>query len=271
MDRLDGKNPRGQFKNEDTGWIINSSSVGYDETISHSGKDKKSVIAMRNIDKIIKNAVLFDTEVSHPGRGKKSIYTAFMHKFYAPISIDGKKYIAKMAVDESYLPGQKETNKKFYHVRSIEIETASSVGIGFNHTPIIEDTASVVSIAGLFRLVKYFDKDFSASHDVSASVMNDDGTPRVFDYTTEDGKSIKIFKNDAGQIKSAETGIDANIGTFDGDNSNIRYQKKTSYAPTSHALNFDSASGMVHTVTKKSAKETIVVNFGNAVEEYTYL
>ncbi len=226
MDRLDGKNPRGQFKNEDTGWIINSSSVGYDETISHSGKDKKSVIAMRNIDKIIKNAVLFDTEVSHPGRGKKSIYTAFMHKFYAPISIDGKKYIAKMAVDESYLPGQKETNKKFYHVRSIEIETASSVGIGFNHTPIIEDTASTVSIADLYRLVKYYDKEFTAADEVSPSVMNDDGTPRMSDYTKEDGSSIKVFKNDAGQIKSAETGIDANIGTFDGSNSNIHYQKK---------------------------------------------
>ena len=85
MDRLDGKNPRGQFKNKDTEWVINSSSVGYDETISHSGKDKKSVIAMRNIDKIIENAILFDTEVSHPGRGK-SLYirllcTSFMRQY----------------------------------------------------------------------------------------------------------------------------------------------------------------------------------------------
>ena len=185
MEHRDGKNPRGQYKNKDTGMIINSSSVGYDETISHSGKDKKSVIAMQNIDRIIENAILFDTEVSHPGRGKKSIYTAFMHKFYAPISINGKKYIAKMAVDESYMPGQNDTNKKFYHVRSIEIETASSVGIGESHTPIIEDTVSAISIADLHGLVKSYDKDFTAAHDVSEAVLNEDGTPRVFYHGTK--------------------------------------------------------------------------------------
>lgn len=81
-----GKNPRGQYKNTDTGWVISSSGIGYSETISHSGKSGNSVIAMQNIDKIIENAVLLDTEVSEYGRGKKSIYTAFMHKFYAPIT-----------------------------------------------------------------------------------------------------------------------------------------------------------------------------------------
>ena len=44
-------------------------------------------------------------------------YTAFMHKFYAVIRIDGNVCIAKMSVDESYLPGQTDTHKKFYHVR----------------------------------------------------------------------------------------------------------------------------------------------------------
>ena len=118
-----------------------------------AAKIKKSVIAMRNIDKIIKNAILLDTEVSEYGRGKKSVYTAFMHKFYALISIDGKTYLAKMAVDESHAPGQNDTNKKFYHVRAIEIETASSVGIGKSHTPIIEDTVSAISVADLLDFV----------------------------------------------------------------------------------------------------------------------
>ena len=184
MEHREGKNPRGQYKNNDTGWIINSSSVGYDETISHSGKDKKSLIAMKNIDKVIENAVLFDTEVSEYGRGKKSVYTAFMHKFYAIIDIDGKNYIAKMAVDESHAPGQDDTNKKFYHVRAIEIETAPSVGIGKSHTPIIEDTVSTVSISDLYELVKTFDKDFSPAPEVSEYVLNEDGTPKVFYHGT---------------------------------------------------------------------------------------
>jgi len=199
MERQEGKNPRGIYINKDTGWSINSSSVGYDETISHSGKDKKSIIAMQNIDKIIENAILIDTEVSEYGRGKKSVYTAFMHKFYAPISIDGKTYIAKMAVDESHAPGQNDTNKKFYHVRAIEIETASSVGIGKSHTPIIEDTVSAVSISELYNFVKTYDKDFSPAPEISEKVLNEDGTPKVFYHGTrkENGEFWEFDYNKA--------------------------------------------------------------------------
>lgn len=178
-----GKNPRGKFRNKDTGWEINSSSVGYDETVSHSGKNKKSIIAMQNIDKIIENAILLNTEVSEYGRGKKSVYTAFMHKFYALCRINGKLYIAKMAVDESYAPGQDNTNKKFYHVRAIEIETASSVGIGESHTPIIEDTVSNISIADLFNFVKTYDDKFIPTA-VNPLLLNEDGTPKAFYHGT---------------------------------------------------------------------------------------
>jgi len=154
---------------------------------------------MQNIDKIIENAILIDTEVSEYGRGKKSVYTAFMHKFYAPISIDGKTYIAKMAVDESHAPGQNDTNKKFYHVRAIEIETASSVGIGKSHTPIIEDTVSAVSISELYNFVKTYDKDFSPAPEISEKVLNEDGTPKVFYHGTrkENGEFWEFDYNKA--------------------------------------------------------------------------
>lgn len=179
-----GKNPRGIYKNNDTGWAINSSSVGYDETISHSGKDKKSIIAMLNIDKIIENAVLLYTEVSEYGRGKKSVYTAFMHKFYAPIKIDNRTYLAKMSVEESYAPGQNDTNKKFYHVRAIEIETAPSVGIGISHTPIMEDTASIISISDLHKIVKQYDESFNPQP-VDKRLLNKDGTPKKYYHGTK--------------------------------------------------------------------------------------
>ena len=191
IESKEGKNPRGTFKNRDTGWNIVSSSVGYDETISHSGKNKYSIAAMQSIDFIIENAVLLDTEVSEYGRGKKSVYTAFMHKFYAPAFIDGKLYIAKMAVDESYSPGQEDTHKKFYHVRTIEIEAASSVGIGFtNHTPIMENAASEISISDLFSLVKEYDGEFHPKA-VDPVLLNEDGTPKVFYHgTSEDFTSF---------------------------------------------------------------------------------
>ena len=177
-----GKNPRGVFANKDTGWNINSSSVGYDETVSHSGKDKLSLIAMRSIDEIIENSILLDTEVSSYGRGKKSIYTAFMHKFYSYVVIDGKPCIAKMTVDESYAPKQSDTNKKFYHVRAIKIEPVTSVGIGFNHIPIMDGTGSNITVSELFNFVKTFDEKFNPKK--VSGVVNDDGTPAVMYHGT---------------------------------------------------------------------------------------
>ncbi len=175
---IEGKNPRGTFVNKDTGWEIVSSSVGYDETISHSGKDKLSVLAMRNVDRIIENGVLFDTETSEYGRGKKSIHTAFMHKFYSLIKIKEQFCIAKLAVEESYLPGQNKTHKKFYHVRAIKIEPVSSVEIGKSHTSIMENTDSNISISDLFKIVKQHDKNFHPKP-VNKAFLNEDGTPRV--------------------------------------------------------------------------------------------
>ena len=187
-DKKTGKNPRGVFKNRDTGWSINSSSVGYDETVSHSGKDKLSLIAMRSIDEIIKNSILLDTEVSKYGRGKKSIYTAFMHKFYSYVVIENKPYIAKMAVDESYSPGQNDTNKKFYHVRAIKIEPVTSVGIGFNHIPIMDATDSNITVSDLFNLVKQNDKNFKPKE--SSKIVNADGTPKVMYHGSKNKFSV---------------------------------------------------------------------------------
>ena len=189
-----GKNPRGIFKNKDTGWDITSSSVGYDETVSHSGKDKRSLAAMRTIDKLLENAVLLDTEISEYGRGKKSVYTAFMHKFYALIYIDGAPNIAKIAVDESYMPGQSDTNKKFYHVRAIQIEAVPSVGIGNSHTPIMEKTASAISISDLYALVKQYDKDFKPKT-VNPALLNEDGTPKMFYHGAKKNGGFTVFRD----------------------------------------------------------------------------
>ena len=177
--KTEGGNPRGTFKNNDTGWEINSSRIGMDEIISHSGKDKLSIMAMRHIDEIIQNAVLLDTEVSEYGRGKKSIYTAFMHKFYCPVIVSEKTCIAKLMVEEGYQPGSGDTKKKFYHVRAIKIEPNPSVGIGINHTPIMEASSSKIRIADLFETVKRIDTDFEPKP--SSKVVNPDGTPMFSD------------------------------------------------------------------------------------------
>ena len=193
--KLEGKNPRGMFVNNDTGWEISSSSVGYDETISHSGRDKISVSVMRSIDKVIENSILLDTEISEYGRGKKGIGTVFVHKFYSIVSVDNNLYIAKMAVDESYRPKQ-DTAKKFYHVRAIEISPASSVGTGFNQIAhLLNAGDTTYSISDLFSLVKQYDKNFSPKP--SSKVVNADGTPKVMyhgspnEFTVFDKKRSK--------------------------------------------------------------------------------
>ena len=84
-----------------------------------------------------------------------------------------------MAVDESYMPGQNDTNKKFYPVRAIEIETTPSVGIGESHTPIMESTVSKYRIADLYKFVKGYDKDFTPAPEISPFLLNEDGTPML--------------------------------------------------------------------------------------------
>ena len=106
-----------------------------------------------------------------------------MHKFYAPVDIDGKRYIAKLSVDESYMPNQSETNKKFYHVRAIKIETAPSVEIGKSHTSIMESAISTVSISDLFKIVKQNDSEFHP-HPANPALLNVDGTPKKFYHGT---------------------------------------------------------------------------------------
>ena len=95
-----------------------------------------------------------------------------------------------MAVEESYSPGKYETYKKFYYVRSIEIESPSSVGIGFNHTPIMENDDSNIEIADLYDFVKTYDKDFKPGKAVDKSVLNEDGTPKVFYHGTDADFSV---------------------------------------------------------------------------------
>ena len=48
------------------------------------------------------------------------------------------------------------TNKKFYHVRAIKIEPVTSVGIGFNHIPIMDGTGSTITVSELFNIVNKY-------------------------------------------------------------------------------------------------------------------
>lgn len=154
--------PRGTFQNQDTGWEINVGSHGIGDTVSYARGKKYSISSLDKIDEIIEKSVLFDTVVSQKNKLKKSEYTAFMHKFYAPVNMDGEFQIAKITVEESVQVGAKDTYQKFYNLRNIEISPVDSGNYILlkdyvtRHIP--DDTT--ISIADLYELVKKTDKDF---------------------------------------------------------------------------------------------------------------
>ncbi len=154
--------PRGTFQNQDTGWNITVGRKGIDDTVSHSGNKKYSICSLDKIDELIKKAVLLDTEVSVKNKGKKSEYTAFMHKFYAPVKIDGNYQIAKVTVEETAQAGGKDTYQKFYNLHNIEISSVNSGNYislkDYTTVHITDDTK--ISIADLHQFVKETDKDF---------------------------------------------------------------------------------------------------------------
>lgn len=193
--------------------------------------DKKPILKLLGkIDEILAKGIPLDTRISNANKGNKKGSTQFMHYLYTPVSVNGAPFIAKLTVEEYDLTGQKRS----YNLQKIEMSDLSRA----QFSQIIENNrekyaykSDSLSVSQLYDFVKTYDKKFSPAPEISPEdakkLLNKDGTPKVFDYTMEDGSVIKVFKNGAGQIKSAETGIDANIGTFDGSTPDIFYQTRT--------------------------------------------
>ena len=172
---------RWHFVNEDTGWNIGVSSVGINDTISHSGKEKLSVIAMNNLGDIIRNSVLLDSETSQTG-GKKGSNTMFMHKLYAPTYIGNRLYVSKLTVEE-YRSGT-DTNKRFYNLAEIKMSPALG-GLSDNNTAsTMRISDDINSVTQLYSFVKAYDKDFHAK-DANPELLDEDGKPLVVYHGTD--------------------------------------------------------------------------------------
>lgn len=186
-----GDVPRGDFKNEDTGWNITSNSDGIDETANKEQKRSDSYHAMKDIDELLKNAVLLDSiVVTEPSKriGKNA---ALMHHLYCPVSVDGEVGVAKLYIAESL--GDK---RKFYLMRIEKASTAmgfnAEVGESTPHSNAATDDATV-SIAQIFEFVKEHNKDFEKNSDhyvpfdpkpVNELMLDENKEPRVFYHGT---------------------------------------------------------------------------------------
>ncbi len=174
---------KGDYQIEDTGWIVYAGKNLNDDTRHHSGGNRVNVKALNSIGSILSNSILLDTIVSKPDTKKKSDKTAFLHKLYTLIKYDGQYYIAKTTIEEYYNETIKNAARRAYNLKAIKIEPVGGQ-LGLKSSSSIPGTSSIVSIADLYELVKTYDKEFSPAPEVSKSVLNDDGTPKILYHQT---------------------------------------------------------------------------------------
>ena len=174
---------KGDYYISDTGWTVYAGKTLNDDTRHHSGGNRINVKSLNVINTILDNAILLDTVVSEPNTNKKSANTAFLHKLYTPITYDGKPYIAVSTVEEYYNETISGVSRRAYNLKAIKTEPAGGQ-LGNNSSSSVPVTDSTISISDLYSLVKTYDKDFTAAHDVSPELLNEDGTPKVFYHGT---------------------------------------------------------------------------------------
>ena len=181
----------GYYSVDDTGWSVYAGKTLNDDTRHHSGGNRVNVKSLNAIDLILKNAVLLDTVVSENDTNKKSANTAFLHKLYTLIQYDGRRYIAKVTVEEYYNESKKGVDRRAYNLKAIKIEPAGGqLGISSSSSRPVTD--STISISNLFEIVKTYDKEFSPKP-VNPALLNEDGTPRTLYHQT--ARDFTVFDN----------------------------------------------------------------------------
>ena len=193
---------KGDYYISDTGWTVYAGKTLNDDTRHHSGGNRINVKSLNVINTILDNAILLDTVASEPNTNKKSANTAFLHKLYTPITYDGKPYIAVSTVEEYYNETSSGVSRRAYNLKAIKTEPAGGQ-LGNNSSSSVPVTDSTISISDLYSLVKTYDKDFTAAHDVSPELLNEDGTPKVFYHGT--GANFTVFKSENGTYWFSES------------------------------------------------------------------
>lgn len=160
----------------------------YFEDSLHYAKQGKDENAIRkllaNIDGVIENAILLDTQLSDLSSKNKKGSTQFMHVFYTPISYNGAPFLAKITVEEYRVDGilraynaQRITMSALPRSYFQQLNQAASAGDSRLH-------ADEIMVSQLYELVKQYDKGFKNRTAPNPSLLNTDGTPKVFYHGT---------------------------------------------------------------------------------------
>ena len=199
---------RGTVRNNDTGWDIRISRDGETNTISHAGGDKLSEYGLAGIRGLTENGVLLDSEVhEHHTNNAKNDMIAFDHKLYAVgRDTSGNVALYKITVEEAYHDHKNTNERRFHNLKYIEkVATVGgrTAGQSLPGVSTNDDIATTYTVADILSLVKTYDKDFIAAHDVSPELLNEDGTPKVFYHGT--GANFTVFKSENGTYWFSES------------------------------------------------------------------
>lgn len=199
---------RGTVRNNDTGWDIRISRDGETNTISHAGGDKLSEYGLAGIRGLTENGVLLDSEVhEHHTNNAKNDMIAFDHKLYAVgRDTSGNVALYKITVEEAYHDHKNTNERRFHNLKYIEkVATVGgrTAGQSLPGVSTNDDIATTYTVADILSLVKTYDKDFTAAHDVSPELLNEDGTPKVFYHGT--GANFTVFKSESGTYWFSES------------------------------------------------------------------
>ena len=136
--------------------------------------------------------MLLDSEVhEHHANNKANDFIAFDHKLYAlGKDSDGNIALYKIKVEEYYQSKSEQNNKRLHNLKYIEKVAEASPGrtFGKNHSggTVKRNSTTTYTVSDLHALVKQYDKELRPKP-VHPSMLNADGTPKVFHHTTNSG------------------------------------------------------------------------------------
>lgn len=174
-------------KNHDTGFSVLIDNTVEEDSMYYAtiNGDKKQISRLLyKIDDNVKNAVLLDTQTSAKSSHNKKGSTSFIHYLYAPVSINGAPFMAKLEVEEY----DRSIKHRAYNLQRITMSglsrTQFSEMISVNRGKLAYKS-DALTVAQVYDLVKQYDKDFKPGREVNPAFLNDDGTPKVFYHGTD--------------------------------------------------------------------------------------
>ncbi|MDD5947192.1 MAG: helicase-related protein [Oscillospiraceae bacterium] len=196
---------RGIVANQDTGWEIQISRRGLEDTLTHAMRHGDTALfnALYDIESIVRHSVILDTTLSEQNNANKAYHTAFMHKMYGVMLVDEQPYLVKTTVEE-FGSGRSDTLKRLYNVQDMQIEPLRHAAFTDKQLALSVLSGSSVSIAQLFEIVKACDADFYLNKRNGAQavdtnindVLANKEVSRIRSHNTETYKELSRLQSD---------------------------------------------------------------------------